>query len=452
MKRLLCLISAFLLITGLAACAAGSIETAAPAGTQPTTASTTASTASQTLSANAPVVFADSAFEAKVRKMMNKPDGDILAGECAALKDLYIANSDYPKDQWDSIPEEVKVHSLADLEYFPNVGRIEMGQNAVSDLSPLAACTQLTYLDAPMNKITDISALAGLTNLVYAVFWENQISDISAVASLTKLETFSVFSNQVSDISALAGLKNLTILELRDNPIADFSPVAAIYDQISEKDFNLDAPVDEAVIFTDPVLELMVRKSLNIPEGDITRDMAGQVQELDLANEWQQTYAPGTQITDIGALSHFKNLFKLSLAFHAVSDLRPLGEMKNLGILDLNGNPIYDLKPLAGCENLMALNLSGIPVADLSPLADLAKLHDLNLAYSQITDIGALAGFSNLKTLNLESAHVQDYTPLAKLNNLTALFVCLPDEKYTPDYSPLKNIYPNLVEKNFTLD
>lgn len=184
-------------------------------------------------------MFQDPMFEKRVRKMLNKPEGDIDPAELAGIRELYFNNWDYP---YGEIPEEEKVYSLADLKYFPNLEKLDIGGNAVSDLSPISALKKLYYLEAPKNNISDLSPLADMTQLTWAVFWENDISDLTPVSNLVNLETFSVFSNNVSDISPLANLTKLTILELRDNPFEDYSPVVEIYPNLREKDFTLDEP------------------------------------------------------------------------------------------------------------------------------------------------------------------------------------------------------------------
>ncbi|OQA28744.1 MAG: Internalin-A precursor [Verrucomicrobia bacterium ADurb.Bin345] len=197
-------------------------------------------------SAEAPVakrdensMFQDPMFEKRVRKMLNKPEGDIDPAELAGITELGFNNWDYPNGE---IPEEEKIHSLNDLKYFPNLEKLDIGGNAVSDLSPLSALNKLFYLEAPKNNIADLSPLSNMTQLTWAVFWENDISDLTPVSNLVNLETFSVFSNNVSDISPLANLTKLTILELHDNPFGDYSPVAAIYPNLREKDFSLGEP------------------------------------------------------------------------------------------------------------------------------------------------------------------------------------------------------------------
>lgn len=81
---------------------------------------------------------------------------------------------------------------------------------------------------------------------------------------------------------------------------------------------------EKTVVFSDPLLEEMVRAAMNKPEGDITLAEAEAVTELKLGVDWQQEPAPNTQIKDISGLENFNNLENLELHFHGITDISPL--------------------------------------------------------------------------------------------------------------------------------
>ena len=80
---------------------------------------------------------------------------------------------------------------------------LRLGGNQISDISPLASLTILTWLDLERNHVSDISALASLTNLTTLGLGGSQISDISPLASLTSLTRLELWDNEISDISHL---------------------------------------------------------------------------------------------------------------------------------------------------------------------------------------------------------------------------------------------------------
>ena len=99
---------------------------------------------------------------------------------------------------------------------------LSLSFNNISDLSPLAGLTNLTYLYLNDNNISDLSPLAGLTNLE-VVLWldNNSITDLTPLAGLTNLEVLYLTFNNITDVTPLAGLTNLTELSLRGNNISD---------------------------------------------------------------------------------------------------------------------------------------------------------------------------------------------------------------------------------------
>ena len=80
--------------------------------------------------------------------------------------------------------------------------------------------SSLTELQLYNNQISDIKPLASLTNLTWLSLYNNQISDIKPLASLTNLTWLSLDSNEISDIKPLASLTNLKELYLSRDPIA----------------------------------------------------------------------------------------------------------------------------------------------------------------------------------------------------------------------------------------
>jgi len=68
---------------------------------------------------------------------------------------------------------------------------------------------QLSKLFLTDNQITDITPIASLTNLTYLDLKDNQISDLKPLKSLTNLSILSIEGNQISDIKPLASLPKL---------------------------------------------------------------------------------------------------------------------------------------------------------------------------------------------------------------------------------------------------
>ena len=205
---------------------------------------------------------------------------------------------------------------------------------------------------------------------------------------------------------------------------------------------------EKTVVFSDPLLEEMVRAAINKPVGDIMLAEAEAVTELKLGVDWQQEPAPNTQIKDISGLENFKNLETLDLHFHAITDISPLAGLTKLTNLSLGGNPVADIKPLSGLANLGSLTLFNCQAQDYTPLANLTGLGMLLLEHSTISDVSMLSGLTELWWLSLTNTQVSDVSPLAGLTNLRQLQL---SGCPISDYTSLAAIYPNLEEKDFSI-
>lgn len=93
------------------------------------------------------------------------------------------------------------------------------------DFRQLKYCTQLRALDLGHNAIDDISFMAGLTELRVIILASNFITDISPLANLKKLEYAELFNNYIDDYTPLSGLDNLIDLNICFNQTQDFSPL-----------------------------------------------------------------------------------------------------------------------------------------------------------------------------------------------------------------------------------
>ena len=352
---------------------------------------------------NAVITFPDPVLEQKIRESIGKPEGGITQGDVAYQEWLDLSS------EWqDTYAEGTQVTDLTGMEYFLNLKSLELKSANIRDLSPLGGLKKLELL-----------------NLLHC-----GLEDIGPLQSLTTLKWLAINENHITDVSALSGLTNLYCLYLGENLIADYSPLAGIYDNLTEKDFDLDtayvAPEDpDAVVrFNDPVLEARVREQMGIPQGDITARDAAAVTRLDFNMEWQENIPEETQIRDLTGIEYFVNLRELSFNFHAVRDIGMLPTLARLEALDMGANGYSDLRVLASMPNLTRLVLFGNGITDISPLAGLTKLRYLQLEHNQITDISALSGMTELRTLWLTD------NPIA-------------------EYSPVDAVYPQLTDKDF---
>ena len=170
------------------------------------------------------------------RACVTLPDGrKLLATDHAALIAFARANKIPQETLWEDIT--VRQHgrvtegrfqgwSVTDITALPGCTKIEdlqLDDNEIADISPLANCGTLVSLSLCRNRITDISALASCVKLENVWLPENSITDSSALASCKRLRYLDVDVNRITDISVLAHFRKLWGGSLADNEITDIS-------------------------------------------------------------------------------------------------------------------------------------------------------------------------------------------------------------------------------------
>ena len=238
--------------------------------------------------------------------------------------------------------KEASISLLIGLEFATNLTELRLGDNGITDISPLSGLTNLTELHLRNNRIRDISSLANLTNLTNLRLSYNQIEDISPLSELTHLTELRLSGNRVRDISPLSGLTNLTRLELPSG-ITDVPLLVGVLSRLTHL------------------------TSLNLSDSNI-----GDVSAL------------------VPVLSGLTNLIDLILSGNGITDLSPLAVLTNLSSINLWNNNISDISAVAGLTNLTNLSLGNNNISDISAVAGLTNLSSINLWNNNISDISPL--------------------------------------------------------------
>ncbi|BDD06168.1 leucine-rich repeat domain-containing protein [Aureibacter tunicatorum] len=309
-----------------------------------------------------------------------EPNTTITYGHIKDIDSLYIGLGDGKNG----------VESINGMEYFTNLTYLEIFGGTFSDISPLAALSQLEELDLGHNLISDISNLTSLNNLKVLNLSSCYNLDLSTISNLNGLTKLDISRNyHLNNISPLANLVNLVELNMESCDKTDLSGLANL---VNLKVLNLGGKTDR---------------------------------------------------NDISVLANLTNLTKLDLSGHYdLSNFSPLADLTNLTDLSLNNNSqLNDITLLANLTNLTKLSLrNNGQLIDISPLINLTNLTKLSIDNNdQLTDISLLANLTNLTDLSLSNnGQLIDISPLANLTNLTTLF--LGGNHQLTDISPLKNL------------
>ena len=219
----------------------------------------------------------------------------------------------------------------------------------------------------------------------------------------------------------------------------------------------------EAIQFHDDVLEAIVRKHLDRAEGPVTIKDARGLDWLDANMPWD--IPDEEKIRDVSALRYFENLRGLHLDNNLISDISPLAGLTQLKELSVLDNPVKDIQPVSGLTGLRFLGirsdfqdvsfigsmteLEGLRIDGLEQLPEaLLQLKGLKVFCSlggKLSDISLLARIPALEVVDVSWNRITDLSPLSGLP-LRELYL---EGNPIVDYSPIRELYPNLQGKNF---
>lgn len=271
----------------------------------------------------------------------------------------------------------------------------------VADLNT-AEVSQIISLNAASRNI---SSIAGIEVLSYAGtldLRDNQITDISPIAALAnRLATVRLDNNAVQGIEPLASLAALRIVELANNQITDLSPLLTNVALNGEGGDRIDVsnnPIDANSL--NVVIPELQQRGSGIP---ILFDVPLADDALANAIRDSLNLAPASSITNVDA----RSVISLSAAGAGIQSIEGI-EALGSSTLDLSNNQIADVAPLVAQppylhgsslvpsdtavlkENLTTLDLSGNPISNIDPLKDLANLGRLTMMGTQVSDLSPL--------------------------------------------------------------
>jgi hypothetical protein len=169
------------------------------------------------------VVIPDPNLEQVVRLELQKSTGTITEADMLRLVEIIYGN-------------EKGITSLEGLQYAKNLEIAAINHNQISDLTPLAGLTKLSWLVLTMNRITSVEPLRGLVNLDKLYIDNNQIADVGPLVGLVKLTSLDLGVNLIADVTPLAGMVNLDWIALGYNRLTRIDAVAGM-----TKVFSVDA-------------------------------------------------------------------------------------------------------------------------------------------------------------------------------------------------------------------
>ncbi len=344
-------------------------------------------------SSNLDDIVPDENLRAALRDKLNQPYGDLYVTDLQSITSMDVSDRG--------------ISDITGLEFCTNLGRIDLSNNSIMSLAPLALMhhpltgTSLREVNLANNLISDITPLRELTQIEILNLSGNRIDDLSAFyrdGGSHRVRVLNLSGNEISDVSQLGSLSEISILILADNLIADISPLAEIRglgigdsvdlygNPLDETSINEIIPAlrskwirvywGEMTIETPPpevdlpdpeaaalpvLLEAVVRQTLDRPQGSIWADEVARFTALDLS---------GIGIDRLTGLDAFVNLRWLYLSDNRLADVSPLVALDKLEVVDLSGNPLGET---ALDEVIPGLEARGVRVIFEAPAAPVTE-------------------------------------------------------------------------------
>jgi Leucine-rich repeat (LRR) protein len=224
--------------------------------------------------------------------------------------------------------------------------------------------------------IREITALKFLSHLSGLVLINNQVTDLSPIADCSELRRLHLNKNPIRDISPLAKCKAIEELHLGDCPIQDFSAL-----EVLPALRELSISVDQIAAFKQLKRLPHLRKIEFGLDTFESFDGFPEMPELRVIR--------GAHVNKLDGLQHFpklQNLVNLSGGFDSLEPLRNLHALTHANILSSRVKSLY---PLAGLPIFRDLHISTSErKLDLSPLKMLTSLHEVNVRCNDLEPTG----------------------------------------------------------------
>ena len=332
--------------------------------------------------------------------------------------------------------------NLTGLQYATNLTFFQMqgnfGQPGLTDISVVTNFRKLTWLEIPYNRVTNGSPVAGLTNLTYLdIGWnrdatDNSIRDASFLTNLRHLQWLSLFYLRINDLGSLASLTALTNI--------NFS-----YNYNATNSGGLNALTNMAELYAASVGLSNITFASHMPRLDKLDFSYDNVSDLSpaLGRNMLALWAPYNPLTNANLVTNFTTLNILHLEGDNLTNISSFSRLTALSELSLDNNPgIVSLSFLNGLTNMTWLSVGQLPLTSVTVLAGLINLTELHLHDDTgLSSITPLVGLTNLYILDLNNCPGVNFDRVTNLVHLGYLDLDNDGLQSVPFVLALSNLY-----------
>lgn len=155
------------------------------------------------------------------------------------------------------------IESLEGLQHCVAVQLIDLEDNEIEDLTPLAELKMLQSINLAENRIRSVKPLEKLTRVQYLELSNNQVKNIDSLANMTNMRSLYLSNNRIKHVDVLLRMPKVWTLYIAKNPVVIFEPIGQLRWLSS---FDASGCAIKSLDFMKPLTEL---KYVNLQKNEI---------------------------------------------------------------------------------------------------------------------------------------------------------------------------------------
>jgi hypothetical protein len=259
---------------------------------------------------------------------------------------------------------------LATIASLPSLKILSLRSCGLAGINNLSAAVNLTHLDLGNNAVYDLSALSGMKNLAHLILNNNALENLDGISVLTNLETLDVSHNPLPTLEGLSACIKLKELNISNNDITALDELQALTG-LSKLDASFNEISDVSVLFG-----LAALKELDISSNAV-KDISG-FSSLTLLEILKFSRNQVTTLPQWNPSPDKCNLHYIDGSYNQIKSLDVLAKLGTVNEIIMDYNKISSVNALSSCKNLYRLSVYGCPVKNVSQLTELGIIVHYN--------------------------------------------------------------------------
>lgn len=252
----------------------------------------------------------------------------------------------------------VNADEIALIGRLPNLQKLTLNNCSLSTISGLELAKNLTYLDLGNNAIRDITPLNKLSNLQTLIIKQNALNDLSALSTLSGLTLLDVSFNNLTTISPISTLTGLKSLDISNNSLEEITSVQQL---VNLEYLNVSC---NGISNINPIAACVMLTKLDISTNDIS-----DISELAVLDKLETFNFSYNSVTKIPQWDVNCALVNIDGSYNKIKTLEPLAGLKKLNNIYMDYNKeISSVKALTSCPLLIQVNVYGTKVTQVGML------------------------------------------------------------------------------------